>query len=237
MSFFDFFLSEEKKITKNRHRLTSRDSQPEDREGAARWLAENGSPKALLALLSRFDMKLEHQLNDKAEKEFVYSLVLGLGDKAVKPLRSWLKQARQVSLPLKLHLELSDVESTVKLVFKLLQAELERDDFKPEKKNALLVWLTEHRHDGALEVAAPFVDDFDENVRCSALEVLVNQQDDAAAAILEKRFTNDDEDSNRLRHRVAEVFATRGWPVSDADAFGRHLPDGYVIAEGRVRAR
>ncbi|MEZ4322645.1 MAG: HEAT repeat domain-containing protein [Myxococcota bacterium] len=237
MSFFDFFLSEEKKITKNRHRLTSRDAQAEDREAAARWLASNGSPKALLALLSRFDMKLEHQLNDKGEKEFVYGLLHGLGEAAVKPVRSWLKQCRQVSVPLKLHAELTDTESTIKLVYKLLAAELARDDFKPEKKNALLVWLAEHRHEGAIEAAAPFLDDFDENVRCTAVEVLLTQQDDAAAEILERRASNPDEDSNRLRHRVAEVFSSRGWPVVDGEAFGKALPDGYSVVEGRVRAR
>ena len=82
MAFWDIFLSEEKKIAKNRRRRTSKDRQPEDREAAARWLADNGSPKALLALLSRFDMKLEHQLNDKAETDVVYGICVRLGDAA-----------------------------------------------------------------------------------------------------------------------------------------------------------
>ncbi len=234
MSFFDFFLSEEKKITKNRHRLTSRDSQPEDRETAARWLAENGKPKAILALLSRFDMKLDHQLHDKGEKEFVSSIVLELGDDAIKPLRSWLKQCKQVGIPLQLLSDLSDEETTMQTVYKLLAAELARDDFKPVKKNALLVWLTDHQHPGAIEAAAPFLDDFDENVRCSAAEVLIVQQDPAAAEILATRFTNEEEDSNRLRHRIAEIFAARRWEVPDPEAFEAHLPDGYAMRDGRV---
>ncbi len=234
MAFFDIFLSEEKKIIKNRRRLTSQDSQPEDREAAARWLAENGSKKALLALLSRFDMRLDHQLNDKAEKEFLYGLAAGVGSDILRPLRSWLKQCRHVSVPLKLYEELSDTESTIKVVYKLLATELERDDFKPIRKNALLVWLAEHRHEGAIEAAAPFLNYFDENVRCSATEVLVQQTDPAAAEILEARFTNEEEDSNRLRHRFAEVFAGRKWPVSDSEAVARFLPDAYAVHEGRV---
>jgi len=237
MSFFDFFLSEEKKITKNRHRLTSRDSQAEDREAAARWLADNGSPKAYMALLSRFDMKLEHQLNDKAEKEFTYSLVVSLGDGMIRPLRSWLKRCKLVGVPLQAYQELTDTETAIELLYKLLAAELERDDFKPVKKHALLVWLAEHKHPGALQAAAPFLDDFDENVRCAATEVLITQNDPAAAAILEKRLTNEDEDSNRLRHRVAEIFAARGWPVSDEQAVGEVLPDGYSVSGGRITAR
>lgn len=237
MGFFDIFLSEEKKIAKNRRRLTSRDSQPEDREAAARWLAQNGTPKALMALMSRFDMKLEHQLNDKAEKDVLYALVVSLGDAPVKPLKSWLKQARYVSVPLQLLEELTDEETVVQTVFKLLDAELARDDFKPEKKHTLLTWLGERKHADAIEKAGPFVEDFDENVRCVAVEVLVTQNDQAAAAILEARLANPEEDSNRLRHRVAEIFAARNWPVSNPDGVAANLPEGYSVQGDRVVAR
>jgi HEAT repeat protein len=237
MGFFDVFLSEEKKIAKNRRRLTSRDSQPEDREAAARWLAANGSPKALLALVSRFDMKLEHQLNDKAERDVVIAIVLQLGDAAVKPLRSWLKQCRSVSVPLRLLEELTDEASTITFVYKLLERELAREDFKPEKKHALLTWLGDRRHEGAVAAAAPFIDDFDENVRCVAAEVLIAQEDPAVAEILEARIANEEEDSNRLRHRVAEVFAARRWPLTDPSRMAGALPDGYQVSDGFVVAR
>lgn len=234
MGIFDIFLSEEKKIAKNRRRLTSKDSQPEDREAAARWLADNGSAKALVALMSRFDMKLEHQLNDKAEKDVVYALVANLGEAGVRPVRGWLKQCRSVAVPLRLLEDLTDEEQTIAYVYTLLAAELARDDFKPEKKHALLIWLAERKHAGAVDAAAPFVDDFDENVRCTAAEVLIGQQDDRAAAILEARVSKEEEDSNRLRHRVAEIFAARGWTVSDATVFASILPDGYQMQGDRV---
>src|SRR5688500_14555006 len=98
--FFDFLLSEEKRIAKQQRTITNRDVQPEDREKAARWLADNGSPKALVALLTRFDMQLENGLKDKNEKEFVYSLLLGFGDAAVKPLERHLEKCRQIAVPL-----------------------------------------------------------------------------------------------------------------------------------------
>ncbi len=65
MGFFDLFMSDEKKIKKHHRRLTNRDAQDEDREASAHWLADNGTPEALLALLSRFDMALDHQLKDQ----------------------------------------------------------------------------------------------------------------------------------------------------------------------------
>jgi hypothetical protein len=234
MGFFDIFLSEEKKIGKNRLRLTSKDSQAEDREAAARWLADNKSPHALLALLSRFDMKLEHQLNDKAEKELVYGLLVAIGEPVQKPLRSWLKQCRHVSVPLKLLEELTDGPTAVQQVYKLLEAELARDDFKPEKKHALLVWLAERRDAGAIDAAAPFLGDFDENVRCTALEVLIHQGDDRAAPHLERAMLRPDEDSTRVKHRVAEIFAARRWVLSAPDAIAATLPKGFAVREGRV---
>lgn len=236
MGFFDFLLSEEKKITKNRLRLTSKDSQAEDREAAAVWLAENGSPKALLALLSRFDMKLEHQLNDKGEKERVYGLVIGVGEPAVKPLRSWLKQCKQIQVPLKLYEALTDASTALDMVVKLLEVELARDDFKPEKKHALLVWLAERRDPRAFDAAAPFLGDFDENVRCTAVEVLVHQGDARAREPLERALARPDEDSGRLRHRIAEVFAQRRWELDDPDAVSAALPGGFAVKDGRIVA-
>ena len=68
MGLFDFMLSPEKKIAKHVRRLTNRDAQPEDREGSAAWLAQHGTPQAILGLLSRFDMQLEHHLKDRSEQ-------------------------------------------------------------------------------------------------------------------------------------------------------------------------
>lgn len=237
MAFFDIFLSTEKKIQKNRQRLTSKDSQAEDREAAARWLVDNGSDLALMALLSRFDMRLEHQLNDKAEKELVYGLAAGVGQPLLKPLRSWLKQCKYVSLPLKLYEELSSHDKAVKAVYKLLEAEARRNDFKPMKKNALLVWLAEHKEEGAVEAATPFLSDFDEEVRCSAVEVLIKQDLPEVAELLERVMVRDGEDSTRLRHRIADIYAVRGYPVSDAEAFGAVLPDGFSVRDSRVVRR
>lgn len=236
MAFFDIFLSTEKKIQKNRQRLTSKDSQAEDRELAARWLVENGSDQALMALLSRFDMRLEHQLNDKAEKELVYGLAASVGQPLVKPLRSWLKQCKYVSLPMKLYEELTDHDKAVRAVYKLLEAEAKKNDFKPMKKNALLVWLAEHKEQGAVEAATPFLGDFDEEVRCSAVEVLIKQDVDVAE-LLEGVMLRDGEDSNRLRHRIAEIFSVRGYTVRDPEAFGAVLPDGFAMRDSRVVRR
>lgn len=234
MGIFDLFLSEEKKIKKHHRRLVDRDAQPEDREISARWLAENASPNALLALCARLDVKLENQLKDASEKELIYALLAEQGQKAIPSVIGWLKQCKAIATPLRLLEDLSGQRKAIEVVYELLAVEAERDDFKADRKKKLLVWLANITDEGAIEAALPFLDDFDEGVRYSAAEVLINQQDDAALAPLLERMNNPEEDSNRLRVRIAEVFATRRWTVDGAEGLADKLPEGYAIRDGRI---
>lgn len=235
MWIFDFFLSREKRIQKNQRTLTNRDVQGEDRDGAARWLADEGSPKSLVALLTRFDMNLENQLKDKAEKELVYGLVAGFGDNALRALERHLERCRQVALPMRMYLELKGEEATILKIYELLEVERKKDDFKAQKKIDMLVWLADRRHAGAIEAAAAMLGDFDEGVRYSASEVIIAQQDDAGRAHLQRVLANPAEDSNRLKVRLADVFSTRRWPIDD-DTVAPRLPVGFGLRDGRVVA-
>jgi len=234
MGFLDLFISDDKKIQKRQRTLTNRDSQAEDREIAARWLTDKGTGKALLSLLSRFDMQLEHQLNDRDERELVYALAMSTGQDILKPLRAHLRKCKKFALPIRLYRELQGEQATVEFVFDLLQIELKKDDFKPGKKTDMLVWLTDYRHENMISSAAPFLQDFDEGVRCAAAEVIISQNDDAGRSALEAAFANPEEDSNRLRVRLAEVFTARRWSVDDVEGVTANLPPGHKLADGRV---
>lgn len=235
MWIFDFFLSREKRIQKNQRTLTNRDVQGEDRDAAARWLADEGSPKSLVALLTRFDMTLENQLKDKAEKELVYGLVAGFGEQAMRALDRHMEKCRQVALPLRMYLEIKGEEATILKVYELLDVERKKDDFKAQKKVDMLVWLADRRHPGAIAAAAGMLGDFDEGVRYSASEVIIAQKDDAGRTQLQQVLANPAEDSNRLKVRLADVFSTRGWSIDD-EAAATRLPNGYGLRDGRVVA-
>jgi hypothetical protein len=237
MGIFDMFLSEEKRISKQQRTLTNRDSQPEDRENAARWLVDNGSPKAVVALLSRFDMKLENQLKDAGERDFLYSLVVGLGEALERPLDRHLKRCKNLAFPLKLLVETKGEQAAVEKVLELLQKEYEKDDFKPRRKTDLLVWLAPHAHDGAVECAKLFLDDFDENVRYAAIEVIAAQNPAELGALLEPVLTRPEEDANRVKVRIAELFQQRGLTVVDAEAVAAALPGTFKLTDdGRIKA-
>ncbi len=236
MGVFDFFLSDEKKIQRYQRTLTDKAEQPEEREAASRWLAQNGSPVGLLALLSRFEMRLEHQLKDSDEKEAVYDQLVRIGQPVVEPLRAHLKKARQVSIPLRLLAELDGIDQTVGLVLQLLEQERKKDDFKPDKKRQLLVWLADGRHLRGAPVAAPFLTDFDEGVRYAAVEVLIASSDEASRSALETVLADPKEESTRVRTRVADIFSSRAWKLENPEAVAPHLPVGFGLRNGRVAA-
>ena len=234
MGIFDIFLSEEKRIAKHQRTLTNRDSQAEDREAAAKWLAENGTPKSVVALLTRFDMKLENQLKDGTERDYVYSLLVGLGAAVERPLARHLERCQTIAHPLRLLVEMQGEAKAIAQVYELLEKEAQKDDFKPRRKVDLLVWLAQHRHEGAVAAASPFLRDFDEHVRYAAIEVVGAQEGADLRGLLEPVLVNPGEDANRVKVRIAELLAGRGVAVADVDAVRAALPAGFVVGDDRV---
>jgi hypothetical protein len=227
----DFMLAEDKRIGKHQRRVTDGDCQPDDREASVMWLADHGTPKALLALLSRFDMKLSQSLKDQSEKEYAFQRLLEHGDDLERPLRAWLKRCHNIAHPLRMMEELRGREEAVQVVFGLLERELNKDDFKATRKNELLVWLAETKHEECIPRVAPFLKDFDEGVRLAAAEVLIFQHDVAALEPMADAIADQKEDSQRLRIRILDVFVARQWSVGEREI---PVPDGYRVTNGRV---
>lgn len=236
MGMFDIFLSPEKRIARHIRRLTNRDSQPEDRQASAEWLANHGTPQAVLGLLSRFDMQLDHDLKNLSEREIIRDLVIGLGDQAVEPLKAWLPQCKAVIQPLELLVVLKGERAAVQACFEILRREHEQgNDFKPAKKKAVLIWLAEHPTTDLVEHVVPFLEDFDEGVRYAAAEALGASGNDAGREPLLAALANPSEESNRFRARICDVFIQRGWSVQErADALPDLLPTGYAVRGERI---
>ena len=234
MGLFDMFMSEEKQIRKNQRRVTNRDLQADDREMAAHWLSDNGTPKALLALMSRFEMKLEHQMHDRDERDVVYELLVRHGDAVERPLRRHMKKALRVAMPLKLWMQLQGKEKAIGLVYDMLRDEYERDDFKPQKKVDLLVWLTDYPRADAIENVTIFLKDFDEGVRYAAAEVILAQNSDAGRPLLEGPLADPQEESNRLKVRLCEAFVSRRWTVDQPELVLPNLPMSHTLANNRI---
>jgi hypothetical protein len=126
-------------------------------------------------------------------------------------------------------------EAALETIQSMLATELARDDFKPKRKTSLLVKMADFVADGVIESAAPFLGDFDEGVRYAAAEVLLVQEGDRSRGPLLDVLANPEEESNRLRVRIADGFVHRGWAVSGAEgALAKNPPVGWVVTGDRL---
>ena len=232
MGLFDLF-THEGRLKRHALRVANRDAQPEDREASWRWLADDASPRAVYALLTRFDLSLSQQLKDQAEKDEVFKLLVGLGTKVEEPLRQWLPRAKNFALGLRLMAATQGPPAALTAAKALLAAEAQASAFHPEKKKALLIWLSDKTDDAIADLVRPLLTDFDEDVRYAAVDLLSKQPDDAIHEALFDALVRRDEDSQRVRHRIAEAFADRGWALGGREP-GPRLPRGFEVKDDHI---
>ncbi len=229
------FGSDEKMIRKHAKRIKTKDAQQEDRQASAIWLADQGSPEAIVGLLGRFEMTYEHHMKDANEKAEVEELVLALGVDAVRPLRSHLPRCKNFARPLALFQRLTSQEEALELVISMVEREA-GSELKPERKRHLLIKLAEFVAPEAQATAISFLADFDEGVRYAAAEVLIAQPDsDEVREALVTALANLQEESTRFRGRLAEIAAARRWTLGDHEqALKANSPTGYETRGGRL---
>ena len=77
MGIFDFLFGGNKETQLKRHakKVSNLNAQADEREASAQWLAEEGSPQAIGALLKRFSINYEQRMKDIKEKEYIYKLL------------------------------------------------------------------------------------------------------------------------------------------------------------------
>ncbi len=240
MGFFSFLFgggSIEEQIKKHAKRVKNKDAQQEDRLATIQWLADTGTPESIYALLGRFEMTYEHQMKDAQEKDLVDDLILGLGEKALPALETFTSRTKSFARPLALYQRLGGQEKALKLVMGMLEKEASQSEFKTLKKKNLLVKLADFQDPGIAEAVLPRLEDFDKGVRYAAAEVLFAQDpSDAIRDGLLARLAHEEEDSNRLKVRIAEVALSRGWALGElAEAVAAAPPQGWQVVDGRLR--
>lgn len=214
MAFFDFLLGGPAgQLRRHARRVANRDSQAEDREASAHWLAQNGSEEALFAMCARFALQLEHGLKDRKEKDIVFELLTDHGPRGAVVARRWASENPNFHHAVRLVERIEGSEAAVGLLLELLAAEDVEQEFKPEKKRNLLISLAERRSGRVVDAAQRFLVDFDEGVRHAAIEAMAAQEGDAAAQHLARALHNPAEESTRIRGRLAEIFQQRRWPL------------------------
>ncbi|HEX8790674.1 MAG TPA: HEAT repeat domain-containing protein [Polyangiaceae bacterium] len=245
MGLFDLFKAGEKKggsranpAAKWADKVEKR-AQNYDRQEAINALSEMGTPEAVEVLLKRFTFHMDPSITDQEEKDAAFRGILKAGRaSAAGPVRAFAAKAESLAWPMKIMVELLDEPEYVEELLKWL----ERWDTEYAKfvdpKVQILTALEEHRHPRIREEVERFLEDVNEPARFHAVSTLLAQEDAAAAPALARLLG--DEESLRVRTRIAEGLASRGWtvPEEDRDAARKGLPPAYSLdASGRVTKR
>lgn len=209
-----------------------------DRQEALQALADMKSPEAAAALLKRFTFIMDPSITDQEEKEIAFHGVLAAGQDAIEPIRAFVAKADSAAMPMKLMKELLDEEKFVdELILWLERWDTEYSKFI-DPKIQLLVALGDHKSPKIREAVEPFLTDVNETARFHAVVTTLAQDDPAA---LEPLLTTlADEESFRVKNKICDGIAVRGWVVPDdeRDRVRKSLPPDYAIdATGRLSSR
>jgi hypothetical protein len=226
---------EDGQLKRHVKRIRNLNAQAEDRISSAHWLAELGSEEAVVGMLGRFSINYEHRMKDTEEKNLVTELLRGLGRERIgSPIRAWCRKNEAFARPLSLVHDLEGKEAAVDILLDMLGREV--DPFKTEKKRQILIKLSDYIDGRICERVPACLEDFDEGIRYAAAEALISQDDANIRVDLARALARRDEESNRLRVRIAEAFHKRGWELGEfAEAVGERPPVGWAVTGNSLR--
>ncbi len=222
MGLFDLFKGNPKADSKQRPKTSPASKwadrmekrvQNYDRQEAIQALSEMGTADAVQILLRRFTFHMDPSITDQEEKDAAFRGILRAGRDAIEPVRTFAAKAASLAWPMKIIKEVIDEgEYTEELLRWLSKWDTEYSKFI-DPKVQILTALEEHRHPRIREEVERFLEDVNEPSRFHAASTLLAQDDVAALPALVKLLL--EEESVRVRMKVADGLAARAWPVPD----------------------
>ena len=209
-----------------------------DRQEAIQALTEIGTREAAEILLKRFTFQIDPSITDQEEKDAAFRGVLRAGQDALEPVRELAAKAESLAWPMRILKELVVGDAYVEELLRWLEPwDTEYAKFV-DPKVQILAELEEHRHPRIREGVERFLEDVNEPARFHAVSALIAQDDPAAAPALARLLC--DEESVRVRNRIADGLSSRAWPLPEGtrSAARGMLPPPYALdGAGRVIKR
>ncbi len=248
MGLFDLFKGNGKKDNADRpkanaaarwaERAGDKRAQNYDRQEAISALAELGTPDAVTALLKRFTFTMDPSITDQEEKDGAFAGILRAGKVAVEPTRAWAAKAESLGWAMRVVKEvLSEEEYIDELLLWLARWDTEYSKFI-DPKLQLLVTLEDHKSPKIAAAVEPFLEDVNETARFHAAATTLAQEDAACLEALLRVLA--DEESFRVKNKIADGVAARRWAIPDElrAETRKHLPPGFSIdGDGVLKKR
>ena len=212
--------SKEAKLARLIKKAGNQLSQSPDRHSAMEGLLNLGSDEALYHLLRRFTFNYSKTLEDEQEKEWVVEAMTAKGDAVMPALERYLKSASNIAYALRILERVAERRQILDIIDTLLADEDPGYTRDTTKRTQLLHWLGEWNGADASEVARrviPYLQDFDENTRYTAVEALSARPVPEAVAPLVAALVRPKEEATRLRVRIAEVLADAGLDLGEGE--------------------
>lgn len=228
----DLFDSEARKrnrIISLGKKMQQKFGQTEDRLGAAVELKKIGTDDAIRGLLKRFTSTCDNKLHDQDEKEEVSNMLVEMGPKTLPLIREYLRRESEITWVIRTLKRIVSKEEWTKEVLDLL-GDRTSEDTDAEKICQILTVLHDEKDPRVASAVARCLSDLDDTVRFAAIETLATIDDDAAREPLLAALAAPAEESQRVTHRIAELFADRGWEVKGhRKAVEERLPEGFYL--------
>jgi HEAT repeat protein len=243
MGLLDLFSKDkrdERARARNVERAVNKHAQSIDRMKALESLANDGSTEAFYGLMRRFGMHYHKTIEDEQEKEWVFETLVSKGSAVIPAVRRYLISADSISWPLRVLQKVADRQEEIAALEEVLARHEPGYERDPTKKMQLLTHLGALKHEKAAPLVVPYLKDMDEGVRFTAVEALVRQKrEDLAREPLLELFVSDEEESLRIRIRIAEGFADLGWLVhGHRGGVEKKLPDAFQLdREGHIKRK
>jgi len=207
----------------------SKRAQAYDRQEAIAELCKLKSPEAVEALLRRFTFHTDPSITDQEEKDAAFEGIVAAGRDAIEPVRAFAAKAESVAWPMRVLKELLEKDELVEeLIVWLGRWDTEYAKFI-DPKLQILDALGDYQHEKIRAAVEPFLQDANEPARFYAVTATLAQKDKAAVPALIALIL--DEESVRVRSKIADGFAALGWevPEEQRDAVRKALPAQYSV--------
>ncbi|MEZ4367277.1 MAG: hypothetical protein R2939_13475 [Kofleriaceae bacterium] len=210
MVFGLFAGNKDKALQKTIERATNKLSQQADRWQALERLKEDGTEEALFGLCKRFAITSSKGVEDEQEKAWVVSTLTAKGTAALPALRRYLATATEIAYALKVLEGCGDDAGALAVVDELLAIEKPGYTRDAERRVDLMRWLGEWKgmtDADAVTRLAPYLADFDENVRFAVVDGLAQRDPALAGPPLLDALLRPEEESGRVKRRIGEILA------------------------------